>query len=203
MLPMMCPVKPPAQGPQKPEPISKELSFHAVSTSSQAILSAQGKAETQVPLFSEQTQDIVAAETKKTLIQDGGKAVLGKSVSVANRALLDSSARLGQIAARRATRALSSSVPIVGATISAVDAKGDFERAKLEAKTGNKWAALAFKASGTLNGIDASLGVVSAGSALTGAGLAATAAIEMVGWASTAAGFVLGVGGEYLSIQQR
>lgn len=164
---------------------------------------AQGKAKPAVPLFSDSSKQIVGAEVKKTIVQDGGKAVAGQGVKVANKVILKSSATLGELAARRATRAMTASVPLLGAGISAVDAHGDLKRAHEEAKAGNQWAALAFRTSGSLNAMDASLGVAATGAAATGVGLGAAAALEVLGWASTGAGFVLGVGGEYLSLQQK
>lgn len=162
-----------------------------------------GKAKVTVPLFSDTSKRIVGEEVKKTIVQDGGKAVAAQGVKVTNKLILKSSATLGELAARRATRAMTASVPLLGAGVSAVDAHGDLKRAQEEAKAGNQWAALAFRASGSLNAIDASLGVAATGAAATGGGLGAAAAMEVLGWASTGAGFVLGVGGEYLSLQQR
>lgn len=160
---------------------------------------AQGQANVSLPFVSEETGERILEKTEQTLVQETAKRGATKGVSLANQALLGSSSRLGQLAAVRASRALSASVPIAGAAISAVGAKEDFERAKVEDKSGNELASLAFGASSALNGLDASLGVLSAGTALTGIGVPAAAALEVVGWATMGASLVLGVGGEYLS----
>jgi hypothetical protein len=195
-------------GSPPPKPISEQA--HAAAPrqdapkDQRAIQGAPlGKAKAAVPLFSDTSKQIIGAEVKKTIVQDGGKAVATQGVKVANKVILKSSVTLGELAARRATRAMTASVPLLGAGISAVDAHGDLKRAQEEAKAGNQWASRAFRASGSLNAIDASLGVAATGAAATGVGLGAAAALEVLGWASTGAGFVLGVGGEYLSQQKR
>lgn len=165
----------------------------------QTSLPANGQASVSLPFLSEETEEIVLEKTEQTLVQETAKRGANKGVNLANQALLGSSTRLGQVASVRASRALSASVPIAGAAISAVSAKDDFKRAKAEDKSGHELAALAFGASSALNGFDASLGVLSAGTALTGVGVPVAAVLEVVGWASMGAGLVLGIGGEYLS----
>ncbi|MBT9546419.1 MAG: hypothetical protein IV090_13605 [Candidatus Sericytochromatia bacterium] len=165
----------------------------------QTSLPANGQAAASLSFLSEETGEIVLEKTEVTLAQETAKRGASKGVNLANQALLGSSSRLGQAAAVRASRALSASVPIAGATISALSAKDDFKRAQSEDKSGHELAALAFGASSALNGFDASLGVLSAGTALTGVGLPVAAVLEVVGWASMGAGLVLGIGGEYLS----
>lgn len=165
----------------------------------QTSLPSNGQAAVSLPFVSEETGEIVLEKTEQTLVQETAKRGASKGVNLANQALLGSSSRLGQAAAVRASRALSASVPIAGATISALSAKEDFKRAQAEDKSGHELAALAFGASSALNGFDASLGVLSAGTALSGVGLPVAAVLEVVGWASMGAGLVLGIGGEYLS----
>lgn len=145
----------------------------------QTSLPANGQAAVSLPFLSEETGEIVLEKTEQTLVQETAKRGANKGVNLANQALLGSSTRLGQVAAVRA--------------------KDDFKRAKAEDKSGHELAALAFGASSALNGFDASLGVLSAGTALTGVGVPVAAVLEVVGWASMGAGLVLGIGGEYLS----
>lgn len=200
--PVLKPVKTQSAAPPKPPqvpPTVPQTSQPQVEKPALNSLPAKGQAETLVPFVSEDTQAIVEKETQKTLIEETAKLGATKGVKKLNQTLLSSSSRLSQAAALRTSRALSASVPVAGATISAISAKGDFERAQAEDKAGNEWAARAFGASSALNGFDASLGVLSAGSALTGFGLPVAATLEVVGWASTGMGLLLGIGGEYLS----
>ncbi|MGE3727123.1 MAG: hypothetical protein AB7I41_16295 [Candidatus Sericytochromatia bacterium] len=181
------------------KPVSAAESQATPPSQDQTSLPANGQAAVSLPFVSEETGEIVLEKTEQTLVQETAKRGASKGVSLANQALLGSSSRLGQAAAVRASRALSASVPIAGATISALSAKEDFKRAQAEDQSGHELAALAFGASSALNGFDASLGVLSAGTALSGVGLPVAAVLEVVGWASMGAGLVLGIGGEYLS----
>lgn len=200
--PVLKPVKTQPAAPLNPQPApSAAAQTPEPETDKPALTSlpAKGQAEALLPFVSEETQAIVEDKTEQTVVQEAAKLGAAKGVNKLNQTLLSSSSRLSQAAALRTSRALSASVPVAGATISAISAKGDFERAQAEDKAGNEWAARAFGASSALNGFDASLGVLSAGSALTGFGLPVAATLEVVGWASTGMGLLLGIGGEYLS----
>ncbi|PIQ25983.1 hypothetical protein COW36_02755 [bacterium (Candidatus Blackallbacteria) CG17_big_fil_post_rev_8_21_14_2_50_48_46] len=189
------PVQKPPSPPHQPakEPVQNRLNPH---------LPAQGQANPDIPFLSEQTGSIVLNESAKTLIEEGSEASVKQTVPVLNRAVTRASSHLGRAATRRASRTLAASVPVIGAGISALGAQDDFKRAAQEKKLNHSLAATAFQASAWLNSFDASIGVWSAGAAATGAGLPIAAGLEVVGWISTGVGFALGVGGEYLSLNQ-
>lgn len=195
----------PAAAPPKPKaPATQTQPASPVSApSAPKALPAQGKAAPNIALLDPEIKTITKAEVKKTVKEDVTKAVVSKASTVAAEKTLNASAQIGEAIALRSSRALGASAPLFGAAISAASAKGDFERAQMEQKSGNRWAARAFAASSALNGFDASLGVLSAGTALSGAGLPATVVIEAVGWAATGTGLLLGIGGEYLSAKGR
>jgi hypothetical protein len=192
-----------ASPPPSKEPATQAKPASASSPSAPKALPAQGKAAPNVALIDPEIKTITKNEVTKTVKEDVTKAVVTKASTVAAEKTLNASAQIGEAIALRSSRALGASAPVFGAVLSAASAKGDFERAKLEHKSGNPWAARAFAASSALNGFDASLGVWSAGTALSGVGLPATLAIEAVGWAATGTGLLLGIGGEYLSAKGR